>query len=112
MWDASQSLRDVPEGHVDALRLQNQIKFIRLLSNALHLVLGQLHEVVHMPGKSVCALGTPLEPQLENVVVAATLDDLVTGVVADVVQLVRHEQILGGHLVTADQKTVLLKVNR
>lgn len=51
-------------------------------------------------------LCSPLQPQLEDVVVAAALDHLVTGVVLDVVQLVRHEQILGRHLITADQQTL------
>lgn len=107
--NAPQPLRDVPEGHVHALRLQDQVELVRLLPDALHLVLSQLHQVVHVAGETVRALGTPLQPQLEDVVVAATLDDLVAGVVADVVQLVRHEQILGGHLVTADQKTLQSK---
>ena len=51
-------------------------------------------------------LGPPLEPELEDVVVPAALDDLVAGVVADVVDLVRLEQVVRGHLVAVDQETL------
>ena len=51
-------------------------------------------------------LRPPLEPELEDVVVPAALDDLVAGVVADVVDLVRLEQVVRGHLVAVDQETL------
>ena len=49
---------------------------------------------------------SPLEPELEDVVVPAALDDLVTGVVADVVVLVPLKQVVRGHLVAADQQAL------
>uniref|UniRef100_A0A182MLD5 Uncharacterized protein n=1 Tax=Anopheles culicifacies TaxID=139723 RepID=A0A182MLD5_9DIPT len=94
------------ERYVNALRFHDQIELVRLLLDALHLVLGQLHQVVHVFAETVRTLGAPLEPQLEDVVVPSALDHLVAGVVADVVQLVRHEQVLGGHLVAANEKTL------
>ena len=53
--------------------------------------------------------GPPLEPELEDVVVASALDDLVAGVVADVVVLVALEQVVRAHLVAADQQALLIK---
>jgi hypothetical protein len=38
-------------------------------------------------------LGSPLQPQFEDVVVAAALDHLVAGVVSDVIQFILHKQI-------------------
>ena len=57
-------------------------------------------------------LGPPLEPELEDVVVPAALDDLVAGVVADVVDLVRLEQVVRGHLVAVDQETLEIETVR
>lgn len=102
MRHAAQPLRNVPERHVHALRLHDQVELVRLRLDATHLVQGQVHQCVDGVGEAVGALGAPLQPQLEDVIVAAALDHLVAGVVADVVQLVGHEQILGGHLVAAD----------
>lgn len=56
--------------------------------------------------RRVLYLGAPLQPKLENVIVTSTLNDLIASVVPHVVQLVRHKQILRGHLVTADQKAL------
>ena len=50
--------------------------------------------------------GSPLEPQFEDVVMSAALDHLVAGVVADVVALVGLEEIVGRHLVTADEQSL------
>ena len=50
--------------------------------------------------------GSPLEPQFEDVVMSATLDHFVSGVVADVVALVGLEEIVGRHLVTADEQSL------
>ena len=41
----------------------------------------------------------------------AALDHLVPGVVADVVALVRLEEIVGGHLVTADEKSLHIQTS-
>jgi len=49
-------------------------------------------------------LCTPLQPELEYVVVSAALNDFIARVVLDVVQLVRHEQVLRAHLVAAEQQ--------
>jgi hypothetical protein len=48
-------------------------------------------------------LSTPLQPELEDVVMAAALDHLVSRVEARVVNLVRHEQVLRRHGVAAQQ---------
>ena len=37
---------------------------------------------------------TPLEPELEDVIVSATLDDLVSSVVANIIVLILLEQIV------------------
>ena len=50
--------------------------------------------------------GSPLQPQFEDVVMTAALDHLVSGVVADVVALVGLEEIVGRHLVTADEQSL------
>ena len=49
---------------------------------------------------------SPLEPELEYVVVPPALDDFVPGVVADVVVLVPLKQVVRGHLVAADQQAL------
>ena len=49
---------------------------------------------------------SPLEPQFEDVVVSAALDDLVAGVVGAVVALVSLEQVVSRHLVAADQEAL------
>ena len=51
---------------------------------------------------------SPLEPELEDVVVPAALNDLVAGVVADVVVLVPLEQVVCRHLVAADQEALIV----
>ena len=47
-----------------------------------------------------------MEPELEDVVVSTTLDDLVPCVVPHVVALVRLEKVVRRHLVAADEKTL------
>lgn len=49
-------------------------------------------------------LGSPLQPEFEDVVMTSALNHFIPGVVLHVVQLVWHEQILGGHLVAANQQ--------
>jgi len=57
------------------------------------------------------ALGPPLEPQLEDVIVPSALDHLVSGIVANIILLVGHEQILGRHLIAADEETLRIRYN-
>jgi len=57
-------------------------------------------------------LCTPLQPELEYVVVSAALNDLIARVVLDVVQLVLHEQVLRAHLVAAKQQPLWLATDR
>ena len=71
-----------------------------------HLVVGQLHEAVDLLLEAGHAPGAPLQPELEDVVVSSALDDLVAGVVAAVVALVRLEEVVGGHLVAADEEAL------
>lgn len=79
---------------------------VGLLANALQLILDQLHEPVLLLLEALGALGPPLEPQLEDVVVPAALDHLVAGVVANVILLVGHEEILRRHLIAADEQAL------
>jgi hypothetical protein len=54
--------------------------------------------------RSTLYLCTPLQPELEYVVVSAALNNFVASVILHVVQLVLHEQILRAHLVAAEQQ--------
>lgn len=51
-------------------------------------------------------LGTPHEPELEDVVVATALHGLVAGIVANVVRLVLLEQVVSGHLIRLKQQSL------
>jgi hypothetical protein len=51
-------------------------------------------------------LCTPLQPQLEDVVVSAALNHFVACVVLNIVKFVLHEQIFRAHLVAADQQSL------
>jgi len=51
-------------------------------------------------------LCSPLQPELEDIVVSAALDDFVAGVILNVIEFVLHEQILCAHLVAADQQAL------
>ena len=62
---------------------------------------GHLEQVFHVFCVAGSAFGAPHEPQFEDVVVSAALDDLVARVVADVVLFVLLEQVVGAHLVAA-----------
>jgi len=57
-------------------------------------------------------LCTPLQPELEYVVVSAALNDFIARVVPDVVQLVLHEQVLRAHLVAAEQQPLWSATHR
>ena len=65
---------------------------------------------ISWPSQKSSHLGPPLEPELEDVVVPAALDDLVAGVVLHVVDLVRLEQVVRGHLVAVDQESLIFNV--
>jgi hypothetical protein len=54
-------------------------------------------------GRFTLYLCAPLQPQLEDVVVSAALNNFIPSVVLDVIKFVLHEQIFCAHLVTADQ---------
>ena len=47
-----------------------------------------------------------MKPELEDIVVSSALNDLIAGVVAHVVDLVRLEEVVCGHLVAADQQSL------
>ena len=55
---------------------------------------------VHLVLKSLRALGSPGQPELEDVIVPPALDHLVPCVIRDVVVLVLLEQVPGLHRVT------------
>jgi hypothetical protein len=48
-------------------------------------------------------LCAPLQPQLEDVVVSAALNNFIACIILNIVKFVLHEQIFGAHLVAADQ---------
>ena len=57
-------------------------------------ILCEIHKSVDLRLKADVALGSPHEPELEDVIVASTLDRLVTSVVRHVVMLVTLEEIV------------------
>ena len=142
-------LWNVPEAHVGALRLwHNEIELVRHAVDPVHLVLkiniknyycyycyyylvrGEIHQPVLLLLKANVASGSPLEPQLEDVIVTAALDHLeedihqfchelfrldtqdqdqdvhylVSSVVAAVVTLVCLEEVIRRHLIAVDQE--------
>jgi len=111
MWNSSQPLGNIPKRDIDALRLEDQMEAIGLLPDSLQLVLDQFHEAILLLLEALGALGPPLEPQLEDVVVPSALDHLVSGIITDIILLVGHEKILGRHLVTADEETLRKRYN-
>lgn len=109
MWNSPQALWHIPERNVNALGFHDQMESIGLLSYTFQLILHQFHQTILLLLKALSALGAPLQPQLEDIIVPAALDHLVASVVADVVLLIGHEQILGRHLVAADEQTLQRK---
>lgn len=109
MWNTPQALWHIPERNVNALGFHDQMESVGLLSYTFQLILHQFHQAILLLLKALSALGAPLQPQLEDIIVPAALDHLVASVVADVVLLVGHEQILGRHLVAADEQTLQRK---
>lgn len=51
-------------------------------------------------------LGSPLQPKFEDVIMTPALNHFIAGIVLHVVQFVCHEQILGWHLIAANQQTL------
>lgn len=68
--------------------------------------LGHLQGSVHPALQPTGAQGLPHQPESEGVGLAATLDALVAGVIADVVELVRLEEVRGVGRVAALKKTL------
>ncbi len=60
-----------------------------------HRSLGQAHQFINLLLESGITLGSPHQPQLEDVIVTSTLDGLVTGVIGDVIVLVLLEEVVG-----------------
>lgn len=50
--------------------------------------------------------GSPLQPQLENVVVATALNYFISSIKLDIIQFVLHEEIIGSHLVTTHEQAL------
>lgn len=95
MRNTSKSLWNVPEADIHHFRFHDQMEFIRLSFDALHLIGSQLHKTIHGMFEAFGTFGTPLQPQFENVVVATALDHLIARIVADVVQFISHKKIFG-----------------
>lgn len=64
---------------------------------------GHIEQVLHMLGVAAGPLGSPHEPEFENIIMPAALDHFVAGVIAHVVLLVLLEQVLSAHLVAAHE---------
>lgn len=56
-----------------------------------------------MLGVAAGPLGSPHEPEFENIIMPAALDHFVAGVIAHVVLLVLLEQVFSAHLVAAHE---------
>lgn len=129
MWNSTKTFWNVPERNVDQLRLQNKIKLVGLLLNSLDLILSQIHQAIHVSLKTSITLGTPLKPQLENVIMTSTLNNFVTSIISNIVEFIlndenierisksfhfllsyRHEKILGRHLVTTKKQALERKI--
>lgn len=96
----AQPFWNIPENNIRALWLViDQVELVRHLLHLLDLVGRQIHQPVNLLFKSRHAPRSPLEPELEDVVMTSTLDDLVPRVIRDVVALVRLEQVVCRHLV-------------
>lgn len=74
--------------------LQNKLEALSLLDK-LGQVFGTFKLIVNVSLKAFITLVLPHDPQLQDVILAATLNGLVAGVVGDIVKLVLLEQIRG-----------------
>jgi len=72
---------------------------------ALH-SLGHFEQVINVVLIALVSFRTPHEPQFENVVVSATLNDFIASIIAHVIVLVLLEQIVGTHLVRLNQEAL------
>ena len=72
----------------------------------LHRIILSLRALASLRLLRAMYLGSPLQPEFEDVIMTSALYHFITGVVLHVVQFVRHEQILGGHLVAANQQSL------
>lgn len=107
----TQPFWNIPEDNISALWLVvDQVELVRHLLHLLDLVGRQIHQPINLLFKSRHAPRPPLEPELEDVVMSTTLDDLVAGVVRHIVALVRLEKVIRRHLVAADEKSIFLEV--
>lgn len=105
-----QPRRYVPKADIRALWLcVYQIELLRHGFHLFNLVVCQLHQAVYLLFESRHAPRSPLEPEFEDVIVSAALDDLVASVVGDIVTLVGLEEIVSRHLVAADQESFSLR---
>lgn len=100
----TQPCRDVPENNIGTLWLVvDQVELVWHPLHLLDLVVRQIHQTVNLLFKSRHAPCSPLEPELEDVVMTATLNNLVTRIIRDVIALVSLEKVVRGHLVAADE---------
>lgn len=51
-------------------------------------------------------LRAPHKPKFENVIMATTLDGLIACIVSNVIRLVLLKQIVSGHLIALEEKTL------
>lgn len=122
VWSTTKSLRNVPERNIHQLGFHNQIELIGLFLYSFNLVLSQLHQAIDVSLEAGIALWAPLKPQLEDVIMTTALEnkwdchmlrysallnthlnDFITSIVTDIIELVSHEQIFGWHWVTTKQ---------
>ena len=68
----------------------------------MHVASLKLDDACDLSGQK-CYLGSPGEPQLEDVVVASALDDFVARVIRHVVVFVLLEQVISTHAITVVQ---------
>lgn len=90
-----QTRRNVPEADVCALGLLNDHLEVFALSNHFRQIFGGLEYAINVSLQTVGALGTPHEPELENVRPTTALDVLVARIEPGVVEFVLLEQVGG-----------------
>lgn len=88
MRNSAESLGDVPERNVNALRFQNQMELVGLLFDPLHFILSQVHQAIHVCLEPGITLSAPLKPQLENVIMTSTLNDFIASVILNIIEFV------------------------
>lgn len=73
-------------------------------------VLAHFKKMVNVLFVAFVALGSPLEPQLEDVIVSTALDHLVARIIAHIVVLVLLKQVICTHLVRLNKETLQRKM--